>query len=94
MDVAGAFTLLDFRPEDVRLMAAEMSGELIVFFACGIFGWMGMPGSFQVVNRALMYELMRPGMLRGNCGDEQRVDRVPRVRDIRVDGDAGIISGG
>ena len=67
MDLAGAFTLLDFRPEDVRLMAAEMSGNLIVFFACGIFGWVGMPGSFQVINRALMYELMRPGMLRGKA---------------------------
>ena len=28
---------------------------------------MGIPGSFQLVNRALMYELVRPGMLRGKA---------------------------
>ena len=48
-------------------MAAEMSDRLVVFFACGIFGWMGMQVSFQLGNRALMHELMSPRMLRGKA---------------------------
>ena len=47
--------MLDYQPEDARLMAAEMSGGLIVFFTCGIFGWMGMPVTLQGVNWALIY---------------------------------------
>jgi hypothetical protein len=65
MDLSGAFTLLDFRPEDVPLMGAEMDNKLAVFFGCGIFGWTGMPAAFQVVNRALVWELTRSAVLNG-----------------------------
>ena len=65
MDLSGAFTLLDFDPEDVPLMAAEMDNNYAVFFGCGIFGWTAMPAAFQVINRAIVWELSQPGVLSG-----------------------------
>ena len=38
-------------------MAAEMDEDRIIFFLCGVFGWTGMPAAFQVVTRAIQYEL-------------------------------------
>lgn len=65
MDLSGAFTLLDFKPDDVPLMGAEMANGHVVFFGCGIFGWTAMPAAFQVVNRAIVWELSQPGVLAG-----------------------------
>jgi len=59
MDLKGAYTLLSFRPEDVCLMANEMSGGRVMFHLCGQFGWTGTPAAFQVVTRALAFELNR-----------------------------------
>jgi len=56
MDLAGAFTLLYFGINMVRHVGLRLWGGLIVFFLCGVFGWTGTPGCFQVVNRVLMYE--------------------------------------
>ena len=56
MDLAGAFTLLNFRIDCVKHVGLELWGGLVVFFLCGVFGWTGTPGCFQVVNRALMFE--------------------------------------
>jgi hypothetical protein len=39
------------------LMASELPGELIVFFLCGTFGWGATPFAFQVITRALVWEL-------------------------------------
>ena len=65
MDLSGAFTLLDFKPDDVPLMASETASKHVVFFGCGIFGWTAMPAAFQVVNRAIVWELSQPGVLAG-----------------------------
>ena len=65
MDLKGAFTLLDFNPENITRVASEMVGELVVFFGCGMFGWTNMPAAFQVVNRAIRWELKQPRVLRG-----------------------------
>ena len=59
MDLKGAYTLLSFNPEDVRIMANEMSDGLVMFHLCGQFGWTGTPAAFQVVTRALSFELNR-----------------------------------
>ena len=40
-DVDGAYTRLWFRSEDVKWMAAELVGGLIILFLCGVFGWTG-----------------------------------------------------
>ena len=57
MDLKGAFSLLNFRLEDVALMANEMTDGLTIFHLCGQFGWTGTPAAFQVVTRALAWEL-------------------------------------
>ena len=53
MDLAGAYTLLSFRPDDANLMGMELSKERVFIFLCGVFGWTGTPAAFQVVTRAL-----------------------------------------
>ena len=57
MDLAGAYTLLSFRPENANLMGMTLSNERIFIFLCGVFGWTGTPAAFQVVTRALKYEM-------------------------------------
>jgi hypothetical protein len=57
VDLLGAYTLLSFEPEAVPFMAAELTESNIVFFLCGTFGWSGTPASFQVVSRAIKYEV-------------------------------------
>jgi len=56
MDLCGAFTLLNFAVRMVRHVGLRLWGGLIVFFLCGVFGWTGTPGCFQVINRVLMSE--------------------------------------
>jgi hypothetical protein len=59
VDLRGAYTLLSFEDAAVRYVGAEMTGGLIIFFLCGVFGWSGIPASFQVVSRALKFEIAR-----------------------------------
>ena len=57
MDLKGAYTLLSFRPEDVGLFGMLLTGGLVYFQIAGIFGWSGTPAAFQVVTRAITWEL-------------------------------------
>jgi hypothetical protein len=57
MDLKGAYTLLSFRPEDVGLFAMLLTGDLVYLQIAGIFGWSGTPAAFQVVTRAITWEL-------------------------------------
>ena len=57
MDLKGAYTLLSFRPEDVGLFGMLLTGDLVYFQLGGIFGWSGTPAAFQVVTRAISWEL-------------------------------------
>ena len=57
MDLKGAYNLINFRVEDVRLMANPMTDGLVIFHLCGQFGWTGTPSAFQVVTRAIRFEL-------------------------------------
>ena len=66
MDLKGAFTLLDFDPASVPLLATELDDELVVFFLAGIFGWTAMPMVFQVITRTIVWELQQPGVLCGS----------------------------
>ena len=71
MDLKGAFTLLDFKATCVKHMALLLHGGLIVFFLCGVFGWTGTPGYFQILSRVLMFELAKvyKGLARMFCDD-------------------------
>ena len=57
MDLKGAYTLLSFRPEDVGMFAMLLSDDMVYFQLAGIFGWSGTPAAFQVVTRAITWEL-------------------------------------
>jgi hypothetical protein len=57
MDLAGAYTLLSFRPDNANLMGMALSNERVFIFLCGVFGWTGTPAAFQVVTRALTFEM-------------------------------------
>ena len=53
-DLQGAFNLLWFQPDCVRLLAFLLTGGLVVFHLAGIFGWAGMPHAFAVVTRCVI----------------------------------------
>ena len=58
LDLKGAYTLLSFRPEDVGLFAMLLTGDNMVYFQlAGSSGWSGTPAAFQVVTRAITWEL-------------------------------------
>ena len=41
MDLAGAYTLLSFRPDNANLMGITISNQRVFVFLCGVFGWTG-----------------------------------------------------
>jgi hypothetical protein len=57
MDLRGAYTLLSFRPEDIGLFAMMLTDNVVYLQLAGIFGWAGTPAAFQVVTRAIQWEL-------------------------------------
>ena len=66
MDLRGAFTLLDFNPRWVPLLGTELGCGLFIFYLVGLFGWSAMPMAFNVITRAIVWELRQPGVLRGS----------------------------
>jgi hypothetical protein len=56
-DLKGAFTLMFYEASGVSKLAMEMTGDRVIIFICGIFGWTGTPAAFQVINRALVHEI-------------------------------------
>ena len=57
MDLKGAFTLLYVLPNDVPLLSFELTGNLTVMHHTGMFGYTGMPASFDVVSRVISRNL-------------------------------------
>lgn len=57
MDLKGAYTLLSFRAEHVGLFGMLLTDDLVYLQIAGIFGWAGTPAAFQVVTRAIAWEL-------------------------------------
>ena len=64
LDIKGAYTQLTFRARDVHMMGAELPGNVVLFFMGGTFGWSAMPFAFNVVTRALKWE-MENGLIGG-----------------------------
>ena len=52
-DLRGAFTLLNYHADDVRLMACELTGDLVCIYHTGQIGWTGMPFAFDIITRTL-----------------------------------------
>lgn len=57
MDFRGAYTLIGVLPKQVGLFAQEFTQDFIYFHLCGVFGWSCTPAAFQVVTRAIKWEL-------------------------------------
>ena len=53
IDLKGAFTLLFIRPEDVRLLAFELTNGLTMLYHTGMFGHTEMPCGFDIITRVL-----------------------------------------
>ena len=58
MDLRAAFTLLSVAPENTPLFTMNLTGGLVILVLCGLFGWTGTPFAFQVVTRAILFELL------------------------------------
>lgn len=52
-DLKGAFTLLNFRPSDVKFLACQLTDDLVLMYHTGLFGWTGTPYAFQVITRVI-----------------------------------------
>ena len=53
IDLRGAFSLLFIKPEDVQLMAFELTDGLTMLYHTGMFGHTEMPCGFDIITRAL-----------------------------------------
>jgi hypothetical protein len=57
MDLKGAYTLMDVRSEEAGMFAQELMDDNIFFHLCGVLGWSCTPAAFQVITRAIVWEL-------------------------------------
>ena len=53
MDLKGAFNLLNYNPAFCRLFAFHLSDNIAMIHLAGLFGWIGMLHTFQVLTRSL-----------------------------------------
>jgi hypothetical protein len=60
LDLAAAYNLITYDPADAGLMASETSDGYVIIYLVGTFGWTGTPTAFEVVTRAIRFELQRP----------------------------------
>ena len=58
-DLRKAYTLLTYATEAVRCLGIELTDGNVMFFVAGVFGLTGMPMAFQVVTRAIVFEVSR-----------------------------------
>jgi hypothetical protein len=93
MDLRDAYTLLSFRPEDIGLFAMMLTDNVVYLQLPGIFGWAGTPAAFQVVTRAIQWELrhaltsstiMYVDDIVGVCMASDVTEDLRRTRDICV----------
>jgi hypothetical protein len=59
MDLEGAYTLLNIHPAHASKFAVQLIGGLVFIFLCGVFGWGSTPACFQVITRALDFEIKK-----------------------------------
>ena len=57
MDLKGAFTLMSYPSESCPLFSMELMDNIAVIFLCGLFGWSATPAYFQIITRAIVFEL-------------------------------------
>jgi hypothetical protein len=80
MDLKGAFTLLNFRPEDSKWLAFELTEGLTAVHIVGMFGWCGCPFGFAVFSRLLIDLVNRATGLKGVMYVDDVCAVSPRLR--------------
>jgi hypothetical protein len=61
LDLTGAYTLLFFRARDTALLALELLCGLVLILFGGAFGWVVTPFCFDVITRAIVFEMKMRG---------------------------------
>jgi hypothetical protein len=56
-DIEAAYAKLSYDPEGVPHIAVELRNNLFMFFLAGVFGLTSMPFAFNVITRAIVWEL-------------------------------------
>jgi len=87
-DLKGAFNLLWWRTDGAKLFGVELAEGLTMVFLCGTFGYTGMPGAFQVITRALKYEIRKKAAGRLEMYVDDVIAAAPR---LSIPGDIGIV---
>ena len=64
-DLRGAYQLMSIHPEHAKYFGMDISRDRVYIHLCGIFGWTCTPAAFQVVSRAIQWELKH--RLKGDC---------------------------
>ena len=62
-DLRGAYTLMSFKSTNCMKFAVELVNDITIIFLCGPFGWSSTPAAFQVITRAILFQLK--GLLLG-----------------------------
>ena len=57
MDLKGAFTLMSYPHDTCPLFSMELVNDIAIIFICGLFGWSATPAYFQIITRAIVFEL-------------------------------------
>jgi hypothetical protein len=84
IDIRGAYTLLDNCFSDCRLFCSQLSGDKTFIYTSGCFWFAGQPAAFDVVTRAMKFEL--PRITQGD-GDAYTDDFFGIAEDDDVDSD-------
>ena len=56
-NLRGAYTLMSFKASNCMKFAVELVGGITIIFLCGLLGWSSTPAAFQVITRAIIFEL-------------------------------------
>lgn len=67
MDLAGAYTLFYFRPNNANLMGMILSNRRVFIILCGMFGWAGTPAAFEMNHKLKGKVLMYVDDIMGIC---------------------------
>ncbi|KAJ1403816.1 hypothetical protein B484DRAFT_404972, partial [Ochromonadaceae sp. CCMP2298] len=59
IDVKGAYTIQDYAIPDCALFMTQLLGGYVLIYTCGCFGFAGQPMAFDIITRALRWELKK-----------------------------------
>ena len=81
-DLKKAYTLLTYSSDAVAHLGVELTEGNFMFFLVGVFGLTGMPMAFQVITRALVFEINKriSGMMKQYVDDGIGISHFSRMQ--------------